>query len=391
VSKKPVKTKPTLDEVLEEEIEALALEDPSFDKAEAGKKLVDLTTTFELHIGTPGFKKSIDSAHFMRVVSKLSEDEIASLTPEMKKLISDAQTQIGVQEFPKKVVGAMPGLEEDSNGHKPDPSMVHVSQDLIDRKFIKAIAKRDKQFTNYVKAHVVPSPLKFQGAYLMRRTEVKMITDAAKQYIEDREKLITLFGKKWDAVVKDAKTKRGPFFTSADYPPFATIRLKYDVEYRWINYNVAAALSDLDSEIYKEESEKAGVFFANAAQEARDAARIAFQELNDHLLSQLGTDEKGKPKRFMGGSITKYVEFINMFLTGGDLTGDNDLKKFCLKAKDILQNVDPAEVRKDTTLRETIFDAVNTIKKDAGKLIVVSQRKFFKGDEDEPTEALSLD
>lgn len=351
-----------------EGVETLAALDIDFDPVAAAEKVAKKTTIFELHIGTPGFKKSIDSAHFMKTLEGLSDEQLAELSPEMKKMV--AQVRSGSL--------ALAENEGEENGNL-DPSMIHVSQDLIDKKAIAAIKKRDKQFTNWVKSKTVPSPIKFQGAYLMRLSEVKLITEATKEYMEEREALVKAFGDKWDAVVADAQTKRGPFFDSEDYPPFETASIKYDVEYRWMNFNVPEALKTQDDAIFAAEAKKAQAFYADAFTEARDAARVSFQSLTDHLLDQLGNDESGKPKRFMGGSLNKIIEFVEIFCGGGDLTDDNALQSVALKAKSILSGVDAAQVRKEDGLRTSLQTAVEAIKTEAAKLVTVGQRKFAKG------------
>ncbi len=78
------------------------------------------------------------------------------------------------------------------------------------------------------------------------------------------------------------------------------------------------------------------------------------------------------------------VEFIEMFLSGGDLTNDQELKSIAQKAKDILSGVDAAEVRKQEGLRSSLQTAVNAIQAEAAKLVVVGHRKFALGVRTEP-------
>lgn len=361
--------------IIGEEKSALAIPE-TLNPFEAGKLVAQETSILEIHIGNPGFKKSINSAHFMRVLGALSEDQIAELSPEMKQMVSDVRAG-------KYAVAQAKQTEKEEEDGSLDASLIHVSQDLIDKKFIKAIAKHDKRFTNWVKAHTVPSPIKFQGAYLMRLSEVELIDSTTLEFANTRRMLVNAFGERWDAVVADAKRKRGPFFDPSDYPSFSSVRPRYIVEARWLSFNVPAALAQINKAIYERESQKAQLFFADAAQEARDAARVALKGMLDHLLSQLGNDESGKPKRFMGGSVTKLKEFIEMFIGGGDLTGDGEMKAIAQKAKDILSGVNPADVRKEEGLRSSLETAVKAITNEASKLVVVGRRKFALAEDDD--------
>lgn len=350
---------------------------PEFDAFESGKLIAQQTSILEIHIGTPGFKKSINSEHFMKVMGELTEEQVAELSPSMKKAVEDFRAGKFAMEN---------GEAED----KLDASMIRVSQDLIDKKFIKAIGKHDKRFTNWIKVHAVPSPIKFQGAYLMKLNEAELIDDTVLEFDKERRELVNAFGERWEAVVADAKTKRGPFFDASDYPSFNSVRSSYAVEARWLSFNVPAALAEINKAIYQRESKKAQLFYADAAQEARDALRISFQSMTDHLLSQLGNDESGKPKRFMGNSVVKLQEFIQMILGGGDLTNDVELQEIAKKAKDILSGVDAATIRKEEGLRATLETAVAAIKSEAAKMIVVGRRRFALGEDPEPTVGLTL-
>lgn len=363
------------------EDEALDIKVPDvLDPFEAGKLVAQETSILELHIGTPGFKKSINSAHFMKVLGDLSEAQIAELSPEMRKTVEDFQA------------GRLAVLvKDDESKDKLDPSMIRVSQDLIDKSSIAAIAKHDKRFTNWIKAHTVPSPIRFQGAYLMRLSEVNLIDSTVLEFHHVRKMLVNAMGERWNAIVADAKTKRGPFFDASDYPDFGAVRARYQVEARWLSFNVPAALAEINKAIYEREEGKARLFFADAAQEARDAARVCFRDMVEHLLDQLGYDDAGKPKRFMGGSLKKVTEFIEVFMGGGDLTGDGEMKKICGMAKDLLSGVDAAEVRKQEGLRTSLETAVKAIQTEASKMVVVGKRKFALDDEEGSGEALSLE
>jgi hypothetical protein len=343
---------------------ALPIDDVAdFDSYEVGKALVEETAILELHIGQPGFKKSIDAEHFMKVLAGLTEADMSGLSPQMKKQI-DKFRQTG------ELADAAAG-----NG-KPDPSLLHVSQDLIDRAAIAAIATHDKKFTNWIKRHALPSPIRFQGAYMMRMVQTDLIDKGVVDYIKGRTKLIKAFGARWNHVVDEAKTLRGPFFDSADYPSFDTVEPQYHVDFRWVNFDVPTQMAQRNKEIHKREAGKIRQFYADAAQEIRDAARISFQDLTENLLSKLGTDEAGKPKRFTGRSVEKVKEFIDVFLGGGDMTGDAQMVNIMVKCKEVLANVDPDEVRKQDDVRVTLAKAVEGIKAEASKMVVVSKRKF---------------
>lgn len=334
-----------------------------FDPVAAGENIAKETIVFECHVRAPGFTKPIRADIFIQNVSKMTDEEQAALPPETVALFNEMQTR----------------RQTLANGaRRTDPSMLHVSQDIIDRKEIKDIERLDTQFNEWLKSPLrsVPCKMLANGMYLIRKDAVASVDQAVVDFVNKRKVLLDVFEEKYTPLREDARNRRGPFFSETDYPEFHIIRAKYRVEGRYLSFNVPQALEKINAEIYQRETEKLRVFFADAAQETRDAARIAFQGLVDHLYGQLGNDESGKPKRFYGTSVTKLREFVEMFLAGGNLTGDQDLTQFVTQARDLLAGVDPEEVRKDKGLRSTLETGINKIKEEASALVTVQQRKF---------------
>lgn len=333
-----------------------------FDPVAAGENIAKETIVFECHVRAPGFTKPIRADLFIQNVSKMTDEEVAALPPETVALFNDMQ-----------VKRASP-----TTGRRTDPSLLHVSQDIIDRKEIKDIERLDTQFNEWLKSPLrsVPCKMLANGMYLIRKDVVDKVDQAVVDFVNKRKALLDVFEEKYTALREDARNRRGPFFNESDYPEFHIIRAKYRVEGRYLSFNVPQALEKINAEIYQRETEKLRVFFADAAQETRDAARIAFKGLVDHLFEQLGSDDSGKPKRFYGSSVTKLREFVEMFMAGGNLTGDDDLTKFVSQARDLLSGVDPEQVRKDKGLRSTLESGINKIKEEAADLVSVQQRKF---------------
>jgi hypothetical protein len=359
----------------------LPLDDSNFDPFKVGAQMAQKTSILELHVGKPGFKKSINAEHFISTLEGLSEDQLAALSPEMKKLID--KYRLGTLHLTTK-----DDAEEDD---MLDPEMIHISQDLLDRAALQAIEAHYGKFMKWIKHHAIPSPIRFQGAYLMRLDMIPEIDTVIEEFEQTRNDLIDALAARYEELREDAQRRRGPFYTSEDYPPFHKVRQRYTLEWRWLDFNVKAALKEVSKKLYKREGEKWKKFFADTAQETRDAARITLQGLVDHLLSQLRTDEDGKKKKFQGRSVEKMKEFVEAFLNGGDLTDDNNMMKVARKAKRVLDNVDADDIRKEEALKDALEYAMNIIKKEAGQLTVASTRKFALDEYDDEPEPIALD
>lgn len=351
----------------------LGLPSTDFDPIETGKKIAKETVVLELHIRAPGFTRTINSKSFLAHLGTMTAEEIAALTDQERQIIADYQSR------------------KEQSG-KTDPSFLHISQDLIDYKEIKSIATHDNKFAEWVVGRSVPSPMLAHGLYLVPLSMAEEIDGAIKNFVQQRRKLVDHFEEKYTALKLDAETKRGPFFNEGDYPPFKTIREKYRVEARYLSFNVPAALEQINRELYEREKQKVSLQWAEAAQDVRDALRVGFQGLVDHFAERLGKDEKtGKPKVFHGTAVTKLQEFLTTF-ENRDLTNDAELASLVSQAKQLVQGVDPADLRKDDGLRTALETGFNQIAEQADSLITVRERKFSLDDYDneEDGEALEL-
>lgn len=345
-----------------------AVDDKGFDALAAGEKLAKETVVLELHIRKPGFTKPIKPEAFIKKMEEL-EAQGGELTVEQRE----------------RLIALRAEVEDKQSSNKTDPGFLHISQDVIDRKEIADIVRHDDRFNMWLKARSAPCPMLASGLYLIPIAFTNEVDAAIFRFIKEQTTLIDKFAEKYAALQEDAKKRRWPFYEEADYPAFSIIRAKYRVEAGYRSFNVPAALERINREIYERESEKAKLEWANSAQEMRDAARIAFQQYVGHLSGQLGRDEKtGKRKMLYGSSITNLKEFLGVFLSGGNLTGDKELEDYALQARQLLEGVDPNEVKKNASMRDTLDSGFAKLKELTAKLVTVQQRTFVLEEDSQP-------
>lgn len=307
-----------------------------FDPVATGEKLAKETVVLELHVRAPGFYKTLKATNFV----------------------------------------SAPDVE--ANG-KPvaDPTFLHVSQDLLDRKALKAIYRLQTEFGNWLYTRTVPSPIGLKsGFYLLRLAAWEDVEQAIIAFNKKRNELVNAFGAKYEQLVEDAKTRRGEFFDAADYPQFHIIKAKFSVESRWLSFSVPAALERVNRELYAVEQAKAKTYWADAAEEVRDALRLSFKQITEHFAERLGHDaETGKPKVFHESTVKNLREFLDTF-NMRDLTDDAELKSLVDKAKELVTGVDVKSIRSEEGLRSALQQGFNQIKETASSMITVQKRKY---------------
>lgn len=332
---------------------------PGFDPMAAGKQIAAETVVFEIHFRRPGFRKSIPSAHFMQKIKEADEQD---LTDDQRRILEQYKSNI------VKDVGP--------DGEMTDATMLHVSQDILDCKEISEIYKLDGKFSGFIKGFAIPSPMLAHGMFQIRLSRVEMVDQAVQEFLEQRQALIQAFRVNYETRKEEAKKRRWPFYNESDYPVWNEIESKYKVEAQYLTFNVPAALEQINKSIYEREQKKVQLQWANAAQEARDAQRIAFQELMEHCSTMLGKDESGKRKTFSSSAIKKLQEFLTMF-EEFNLTGDVELEQIIKKTKDVISGVDVKDLKKDISLRDVMLDSVSKLKEQAAGLVVTKKRKVF--------------
>ena len=337
-------------------IELPAVQD--FDPVKAAENFANETVVFECHIRKPGFVKTLNPKSFV------PNEEAPAEAP--------AEGTLPIEDAPADAKA------------KTDPNLLHVQQDIIDRGEISEIGKCDERFLTWLKhpTRCVPYKMLANGLYLVLLSATEEIDTAFAAYLKERRTLINAFGEKYNALKEDARKRRGPHFREDDYPPFSHIRARYRVEARYLSFNVPAALERVSRDLYEREKQKVKMQWIDAAQDAVNAQRLAFQGITEAFADMLGVDDTtGKRKAFKPSAVKKMLDFLGMFDKINSLTSDAQLEHFVNQARELVKGVDPATLRKDATLRDALENGFKKIKDQASQLVVVQQREYAMDDD----------
>ena len=305
-----------------------------FDSVKVGEKVAKESVVLELHIRQPGFRKKMESSNFV-------------------------QSEFGQE-----------------SGQAADPDFLHVYQDLLDKKYLKDLAKHRAGMIDYIKGISVPAKMLANGMYLIPLRRVEEVDQKITTYVAEREKLLNDFRDIYDEAKADAKQRRGKHFNENDYPSFEYLRSFYKTEAKWLSFNVPAALEKINSEIAEREREKVKHEWADTAVEVRDALRASFIKMVSHFTERLGKDpETGKPKVFHESSLENIKQFLSTF---GDrnLTNDVELERLTKEAKAIVEGIDVKQVRTDEEFRKSLEDKFKDFASKTDGLVIIKEREF---------------
>lgn len=316
-----------------------AVEDKKGSEAlSAGEQIAQHTVVLELHIHTPGFGRTCDPKQF---AGKFKNGE--SLT--------DEEEQLDFKRF-------------------------GVFQQIIGRDYLKPIMGHRNKFVGQMRELSVPSKFLANGHFLIPTRMISKVEDAIADFVSQRNELIDEFEAKYEEAKEEARGRLGIHYNESHYPTFSELREKFGVTSRWLSLNVPAALEKVNSEIYQREQEKAAMQWADTFDEVRTALRTGFVSLVDNFSNVLGNDEEtGKPKIFQGSTVEKLKEFVRNF-EDRNLTSDVELSALAAQARDLLNNVDPTGIRKDSDLRSNLNAAFAEIANKAKEMVTVQKRQL---------------
>jgi hypothetical protein len=265
-----------------------------------------------------------------------------------------------------------------------DRALVGVTKHLLDKKILKEINREDNAFTAYLESRAAFCSMLAKGMWAIPLGVVEEVDEEADGYKARRAALVRILAReKYAAAREDARTRLGKHYRESDYLTEPELALQFGLRTRWLSFNVASALEQVNAEIYQRETARLGVELDQAAEEIQSAYREAFAGLIETAADRLGSDPAtGKPNRFQDSTIEKLKDFVATFAKR-DITGDTELGTLAAKALDVLSGVPAERVRSNGETRTRVLAAVTEIKGTLRTMKVVPAKARKLRDESE--------
>lgn len=274
-------------------------------------------------------------------------------------------------------------IEDDAEDAPFDLKSHKVMQQLYGREFLKPLFKQRQEFFAWLERYAVPSPLLSSDNYLVPQQLINHVIERVTALETERARLVDELEAQWPQVVADAQKRLGPHFDMSQYEDFennvrARFRPKYSdtfVKSRWRSLKPADALKEINRAAYEQERALARVDWEDTWSEIRDALRGGFLDLVSGFADALSRGEDGKYKTFHVSKVEHLKDFLRTF-EARDLTDDGELQDLAAKAREILDTVDPANVRKNLTFRDELAGKFSEIREAAKELTEKRGRKL---------------
>lgn len=277
----------------------------------------------------------------------------------------DFTKEVVCLELGTSVLGTMRTVREDVEmedraiqvSKEVEERFVKSLKSIIDSSTLNQIKKVCTSARTYLDSRALKTGVFRHGIYVIPLALVPEVDKKLSEFIEIFNQLVDQFVAEYPQLITIARQNLGPLFKADDYLSTDTVRNAFGITTSYITLQVPASLQGLSKEIYEREQMKAEERWREAENEVRDALRVAFVEMVDHLTDRLSVNEDGKPKRFHVTSLEKLQDFLTVF-EKRNVTQDADLQELVTKARSVVAGLDPAKVRKDVDLRARLRDSL---------------------------------
>lgn len=243
-----------------------------------------------------------------------------------------------------------------------DKSRINVSKRILDSKELEAIAAEQRAVGKRIRRLCLPSMFK-AGIYLIPNASLSEIDG---YLVEAEAKIMNVLVPAFlavypDLVEADKLSLRGTY-NPADYPPIAKVRASISFRWNYFSFGVPPELEAVDSDIAIREQRKAAARITEAADEIQQILRAQMLDLVNHMAERLdGGRAGGKPKIFKNSLVENVKEFIQTF-QARNITDDKELDALCMRAKGLLDGVDPESLRDSEQTRVKVAEGFKDIK-----------------------------
>ena len=260
-----------------------------------------------------------------------------------------------------------------------DKNMIGVTKRLFESEEYDAIKQKEGEIRRFIYSRALPSYFR-NGTYLVPNKLIVAIDEKLIEFKNEREQLIAAFIEKYDAMVKEAKSRLRELYNPADYQSSDVVRAQFAMDWQYVSFGVPGNLEGLNAEMFAREKSKAEAKWAEATEAVQDVLRANMKELVDHLLDRLSGGEDGAAKTFKNSTIDAFNDFLSTF-EARNITDDAQLQELVSKAKSMLDGVDAKELRASKIARKTVTQSFAEIKQSLDKMIVDKPKRAISFEE----------
>jgi hypothetical protein len=214
-------------------------------------------------------------------------------------------------------------------------------------------------------------PFPEAGIRLIRQHEVQGFNEQMAAFRNELQEAVNKLDDHYSELKSAARRRLGDLFDANDYPP--SLRGLFAVEWDFPNVEPPDYLQQLNPAIYDQERARVAARFDEAVQLAEQAFVGEFAKLVSHLCERLSTSQDER-KVFRDSAVANMTEFFERFKQL-NVRSNQDLDQLVERAQNLLNGVEPQELRDNNALRQHIATALVGVQASLDGMLVDRPRR----------------
>ena len=245
---------------------------------------------------------------------------------------------------------------------------------------LAAIKSLNNNLYRKIQALSVPSQDMFKDSLMLfARSEIVNVNRLIEQHHEKWLTLKAAFVTKYPQLVQEQAKLLTVLFNEDDYDSLETVENRITVTSNWIRFGFPdIELQGVSMSIYEKESREFKEKLDRTGDEVIQNLRLGTKLILDKLKENLTVARGEKPKGFHSTLIENTMESIRLFRSNNFLN-DSVLAEQVNKIESLFTGKDAdeytKELKKDTSLRETVLNSVNEIRDVVVEMVKVPSRR----------------
>jgi len=230
------------------------------------------------------------------------------------------------------------------------------SKDLVNQDLLSPIRKCAGQARTAILKYSLPFPI--NSVYLISKEALTQIDETLQEYKEQFWDKVQDFELLFEIAKEEAMGYLEDLYNEADYP--IDITRKFRFEWRFLTLDIPGKSTVLPPEIYEREKEKFQSMMDETRELAISALREEFAKIINGLTEKLNKDST-QPRVIKSSMFNKMREFLDGFGTR-NIFEDQVLVELSQQARDLIDGVSPAGIKKNDVMRQKIKNEMNELK-----------------------------
>jgi hypothetical protein len=268
---------------------------------------------------------------------------------------------------------------------KADPTWTRAGKQLIKSPELDAVKSFDGETTKWLYRRCLSSIFK-GGIYVLPNNLIEEVDDYLTSRLALRaelvEKAVLTYPERHEEARRALRAKDAmSVYDPKDYPTTEGFRAAFTMSWRYLAFNVPDSLANVRRSLLEREEAKAAREMSELKDECRNILRQGYAQLVDHMVERLKPGEDGKKKTFRDTLVERFREFVAL-LPQRDITDDFVLRDFVERGKEIMNGIEPEDLRDNDGMRQRVQRRMEEMKQELdGMVIAKPTRKYFT-DED---------